>query len=146
MPQADLSQCPECAYDLRGLPPPHRCPECGFEYDEFTRVWKPRRPARLYLTLLGSAGFVWLWIIPGVGSKGWTDIAWLFAGALWAIALAYQICRCFVSNRRGRYIAIVPGGIRIRTIGESKLIPWTSVRGVMTQNGPIHILYVWTTM
>lgn len=28
-----LRRCPQCAYDLAGLPRRHRCPECGFEYD-----------------------------------------------------------------------------------------------------------------
>ena len=29
-----LKHCPECNYDLIGLPRAHNCPECGFEYDE----------------------------------------------------------------------------------------------------------------
>ena len=29
-----LKRCPECDYDLRGLPYAHNCPECGIEYDE----------------------------------------------------------------------------------------------------------------
>ena len=29
-----LTRCPACAYDIDGLPPRHRCPECGFVYDE----------------------------------------------------------------------------------------------------------------
>lgn len=28
-----LQRCPQCDYDLSGLPRQHRCPECGFEYD-----------------------------------------------------------------------------------------------------------------
>lgn len=28
-----LRRCPQCDYDLAGLPRRHRCPECGFEYD-----------------------------------------------------------------------------------------------------------------
>lgn len=33
-----LNNCPICNYDLIGLPKNHRCPECGFEYDEGTLV------------------------------------------------------------------------------------------------------------
>ena len=29
-----LKHCPECNYDLRGLPYVHSCPECGVEYDQ----------------------------------------------------------------------------------------------------------------
>jgi len=33
-----LECCPICEYSLRGLPDPHRCPECGFEYDRAMQV------------------------------------------------------------------------------------------------------------
>ena len=33
-------RCPYCRYDLTGLPGPHRCPECGFEYGEGARSWE----------------------------------------------------------------------------------------------------------
>ncbi len=39
-PSSSLTHCPVCRYDLRGLPREHRCPECGFCYDETTRVWR----------------------------------------------------------------------------------------------------------
>ena len=29
-----LRRCPECRYELAGLPRTGRCPECGFEYDD----------------------------------------------------------------------------------------------------------------
>ena len=29
-----LTSCPACGYDIDSLPPRHRCPECGFVYDE----------------------------------------------------------------------------------------------------------------
>ncbi|MHC4415911.1 MAG: hypothetical protein ACYS0G_11565 [Planctomycetota bacterium] len=29
-----LTHCPRCGYDIAALPPRHRCPECGFAYDE----------------------------------------------------------------------------------------------------------------
>jgi hypothetical protein len=47
-----LHWCPRCNYDLTGLPAAHRCPECGFEYDETmfdlpvvpTREFPPEMP------------------------------------------------------------------------------------------------------
>jgi hypothetical protein len=33
-----LEECPKCEYSLKGLPASHRCPECGFEYDDRTFV------------------------------------------------------------------------------------------------------------
>lgn len=43
---ADGRLCLKCAYDLRGLPDRHRCPECGTEYDAASLVsdwwhWPP---------------------------------------------------------------------------------------------------------
>ena len=29
-----LKECPQCEYDLDGLPRRHRCPECSFAYSE----------------------------------------------------------------------------------------------------------------
>ncbi|MCP4593469.1 MAG: hypothetical protein GY842_22255 [bacterium] len=49
---APFTHCPVCTYSLRGLPPDHRCPECGLRYDEGTLVFRPRRPR---LGLLGTA-------------------------------------------------------------------------------------------
>lgn len=35
-----IRHCPVCRYDLTGLPKDHRCPECGFEYEESMRMWR----------------------------------------------------------------------------------------------------------
>jgi len=32
--------CPQCDYDLTGLPVEHQCPECGSPYDLNTKVWQ----------------------------------------------------------------------------------------------------------
>lgn len=37
-----ITKCPVCRYDLTGLPKNHRCPECGFEYNETMMVWLTR--------------------------------------------------------------------------------------------------------
>jgi len=36
-----LTHCPQCGYDLAGLPRRHNCPECGFAYDESMFVVVP---------------------------------------------------------------------------------------------------------
>jgi hypothetical protein len=38
LPTTRVARCPQCSYDLSNLPTKHRCPECGFAYDEWTIV------------------------------------------------------------------------------------------------------------
>jgi len=56
-PPSGSTLCPDCQYDLNGLPVPHRCPECGFEYHLDTIVWKPdpvrTRKKTLLYTFIG---------------------------------------------------------------------------------------------
>jgi len=52
-----LRRCPECGYDLSGLPADHRCPECGFDYDRSMfaiPAWRPgwRRRSRDWETAI----------------------------------------------------------------------------------------------
>ena len=54
-PPTYTTRCPECRYDLRGLPATHRCPECEFEYDAATIVWRPSRKKFAIHMLLGIA-------------------------------------------------------------------------------------------
>lgn len=35
-----MLRCPYCRYDLTGLPGPHRCPECAFEYGAEAKSWE----------------------------------------------------------------------------------------------------------
>lgn len=52
--------CPVCRYTLHGLPSTHRCPECGFEYDPYTSVfrlydWQTGYAATTACVLIGIA-------------------------------------------------------------------------------------------
>jgi hypothetical protein len=59
-----LAHCPVCRYDLTGLPKNHRCPECGFEYDETMQVWSmpavPRWVLAVVAMLSGVFFLSWL--------------------------------------------------------------------------------------
>lgn len=57
-----LTKCPVCRYDLTGLPAHHRCPECGFEYDETKVVWYGSR--KWWITTI--LWFSLLWVLAGV--------------------------------------------------------------------------------
>jgi hypothetical protein len=52
-----ITHCPVCRYDLTGLPAEHRCPECGFRYDETTYVWRMSVIPRWVLVLVAVLVF-----------------------------------------------------------------------------------------
>src|SRR5262245_9572811 len=87
MPQVPLSHCPDCNYDLHGLPPAHRCPECGFEYDEHTCVWKPAKPWYIYVGILLS-GVGLLCTLPGMATQIFTRGR---LGPIWTLALLFSM-------------------------------------------------------
>lgn len=58
-----LDRCPICDYDFATLPSAYRCPECGFEYDEHTRVWM-RKPI-FFLTMRGQVLFCAMGVLIG---------------------------------------------------------------------------------
>jgi hypothetical protein len=65
-PSTRLTLCPRCEYDLGELPARHRCPECGFAYDESMFVlegWRVpdiRRSAGRVLRVAGGFALVLL--------------------------------------------------------------------------------------
>jgi hypothetical protein len=101
-PVIRLVSCPGCGYDLSALPPRHRCPECGFEYDEsmfLLEGWRlpgsgPPRPETMIIggaILLGTAV---LW-----ADAGWS---WIILGAICAALLMVAVMlRLFARWRYG---------------------------------------------
>ncbi len=82
-----LSQCPQCRYDISGLPATHRCPECGFTYDESMIVlegWHVPGLASLprFLLLYGTPFVIVLLMLRGI--LGWS---WFVLGLITAAAI-----------------------------------------------------------
>jgi len=125
-----LLQCPQCEYSLRGLPARHRCPECGFEYDEYTRVWKPRRPWAIYVL----ASFPLMILVLNLSNfriRAGLSGVWGIALSVFAV-IAVAVCvrrffRAREANARGRYVAIAPAGLMIRIEGEPVTLPWRNL-------------------
>lgn len=123
--------CPDCRYEQRGLPARHNCPECGFPFDEHTRIWRQRRP----LAALAAATFAPMYIISAmsgpilqglevsVGQRG-ARIVSLAALLLIPAVAIYYVLRAY---RAGCYIALAPDGIHARTMQGEYLIPYQDV-------------------
>ena len=132
--QPTISHCPECGYCLTGLPARHRCPECGLAYDEHTQVWQPKNRTTIYgALLLGSVGicfqlfiFSLKWIRSGL--HGWIDGLMCLCIFLGVAAVAWRLYRVFVANQRGRFAAVTPAGLVIRSVGDAVTVPWGHIR------------------
>lgn len=132
-------RCPDCGYRLYGLPPRHQCPECGFPYDEYTHVWRPRRPWKVYIYVLGVP-VLWLSaLVNGVAqtymlSAGPPEPLRYVAVVLnWSAVVGvpvFAIWRGFRSNRRGRFAALTPKGIRVRSRDLDIDLSWQDIADV----------------
>ncbi len=82
-----LSQCPQCRYDISGLPATHRCPECGFAYDESMIVlegWHVPGLASLprILVLYGTPFAIVLLMLRGILVWSWFVLGLITAAAI----------------------------------------------------------------
>jgi len=121
-----IKRCPMCGYRLRGLPCPHRCPECGAPYDEHSYSWRPRWPWMIYVWTVLAATC----LVPDLGSclpapQG-RKVSLVCLVVWCAVALAGLIY-WYLANQRGRIVALTPEGLLVRDGIEGTLIPWHDV-------------------
>ncbi len=124
-----LTECPACHYDLTGLPKTHRCPECGFEYDETMRVlWTPDRRARwlfvieIILLALFAPQFVALSL---KGFDGWQA----YCGVAWLVGVAFYVPLLWRARRTRAFVLVGAEGLCYRAwLSRVERIPWQSVR------------------
>lgn len=131
-------RCPDCGYSLKGLPAQHRCPECGFPYDQRTRVWRPRRPWKIYIYVVGIP-FLWISLLVNAyvhtfASPDRKDPRLRAAATVeWIVLMTAPVVglwRAWRSTRRGRFAAITPKGIRARTKDLDIDLAWEDIAGV----------------
>ncbi len=132
-----LKRCPECNYDLIGLPYAHNCPECGFEYDENMfdlPVWLAgssniRRSNTFAYLVLGVA-FGWLFVF----RRAWIlshFLVVMMAGFV-AFGVAEVLTR-FFSNRRehgNAKVLCTPDGLSLR-LGSRRVFHHWSELGLL---------------
>lgn len=142
MPPTGLDNCPVCTCDLSTRPPPDRCPECGFDYDEHTRVWRSGQswvPLALRYMLEGLViGLLVALLYPG-GLKRAAYATLPLVLALLAPAVGL-LCRRVISGRIcGRFVALTPPGILIGTRARPTLVHWDDFDRVTVQRGVLKI-------
>jgi hypothetical protein len=139
-----FEQCPVCATDLRGLPAPARCPNCGFGYDEHTRVWRSdetwRRVAVRYMVMGLGAG-LFISVIEAIGyGEAPRPVLPLVLGLL--APVGGLLLRRMVSGRiSGRFVALTPDGIVVGTLPRARvrLIHWEDFERIEAQYGVIKL-------
>ncbi len=134
MPVSGPDRCPECGAGPLVPLPVGCCPDCGFEYDEHTRIWRPRRPWRIYLLFANTLLFSpWLYRLLEVVIRyhQWPSASVLFGGLVSAGSLAWALPRLRVVLSEGhRYAALTPRGIQARTPKNRYFIPWDDLADV----------------
>jgi len=138
MPLSTLEHCPVCAHDLTDRAPPNRCPQCGFEYDENTRVWRSSQSWPRLAVIYAAVGFILGLMVAALdrlGAKHATYPILPILGALVAPAIGLLFRRIIGGRISGRFVALTPRGILVGTRSRPLLVPWTDYDRLGEQRG-----------
>lgn len=132
MPAATHIHCPQCGFDLHGLPDDHRCPECGFGYQkqaieqlarEFvrTREWLGKEQVVASIACCAMPVLMWLIQLTMYTSLSGRRRSWLGALGI-VVIIATHLARQWQSRRldddgEWRLRAAVSGWLVIFAIG-----------------------------
>ena len=101
-----LTHCPQCGYDLAGLPVKHACPECGYAYDKgdiVVRGWKKGKTPSLIRILVIGALMALAFSFRGrnTGLGGFFTILIWAGPVLYGLWLSREVYR-YINYRRNR--------------------------------------------
>jgi hypothetical protein len=134
MPASGPEKCPECGQAPLMPDVFQRCPECGFEFDEYTRIWRPSRPWRIYLVFANTLLFSpWLFrfLAEVLLWQHWPTKSVVLGAVISAGSLAWALPRLRVLLSEGhRYAAVSPRGVQARTPRSAYSIPWDDLAEV----------------
>ena len=131
-----LKCCPECDYDLRGLPHAHSCPECGFAYsDDFFDLFGTSRGLRRPLSLSRVLFILGLFTLVVI------DIAWAGGFRFWQLLVVFAVFVLIgvlaLPMRRRRHDTpclrriFTDSGILLTVDNEKVMVqPWSAIKSV----------------
>ncbi len=130
-----IDDCPICGYSLEGLPAVHRCPECFFEYDEFTHAWTNKKLATWAIVFSPFAGVMVYFVVREIHRNSWwNDPLMLILVVMLFLAFAYRIFKMKRLVGTREIVCVHGGGLLIRshTQGE-KNYTWEELRAIGTE-------------
>ena len=133
-----LEHCPACTCALGHRPPPNRCPDCGFAYDENTRVWTSSESwARLALTYttIGLTIGVVVSVLYRLSFDRVPNPPLALLLSLGAPLLGLLFRRVIGGRITGRFVALTPPGIVIGTRTQPVLVPWSDFERLNERRG-----------
>lgn len=135
-----IQQCPVCQHSLHDLAAVGRCPECGWEHDETTVVFRPARRWRTYAGVLGTEAVVFYFVCPMVYALLQIDVGARLARLLMLLLMAGVLVGSgvviYLANRRLRFAAVSQQGIVVRNLGSLQSIAFDEVATLAVRDWP----------
>ena len=131
-----MKACPICGYSLKGLVGPHRCPECGFEYDALMVEIPTAPPADPHREFIAGAVFIMGFAVALLVLHMRVRVMSLLILVAACTALViYLVFRWSVDRgERGRLFVTRDGVLIIDVHRERDRIPWSTFDDVHWQS------------
>jgi hypothetical protein len=141
-----LAACPRCEYSLTGLPAAHRCPECGFDYDDrafvlsgIARGTTSMKPERKLLWVV-LAAMTWFspMLVAALFPAAGSIVCLAFAGLCLAI-LVYLVATGKHERRGNEKFLFSAGGfgycaaVTQTGIADARMTAWADVDALVVE-------------
>ena len=130
--------CPVCSRPLAESLPPNRCPDCGFEYDADTRVWRSADTWGRVAVVYTAYGLIGGTICAALYRFGFAQAPYPALPLLLALVVPVVslFLRRLISGRiTGRFVALTPSGVLVGTRPTPELVLWDDVDRLADQRG-----------
>lgn len=121
------SCCHRCHYDLTGLPPSHRCPECGMAFGELTRVWKPSEPWMPIASAVLLGYCVFSHVLRGITPYRSVNVT---ISLVVLTGLVAWVMKLTLRYRRGIKLVVCADGVLVHDYHGDEWITWPEIAQV----------------